>query len=272
MDVNWNLCCLCQQDKTEKLQTPKDEGFTSLEKDLEGFKTINVVPSGMKVVWEQLDEGGGIAETLRAHGAKYHKVCRTYCSNSRLKRLLDKEQNNNNPTSPKKLRSATPTATTGSQRCIICDGEDQKNLHKVVTDNVDTNLKNWAKINNNFQLLGKLIAQAADAHAGNTHYHSQCYCQLRDSARARKPSAGPSQPPFDPIATAQIVALLEDSGSIFKVSTLRKLYRKLMNEQGTPCLDPREPHSTRFKEYLLELLPEWADFSHDIEGYISSHT
>ena len=239
MDVNWNLCCLCQQDKTEKLQTPSDEGFNSLEKDLDGFKTINVVPFGMKVIWEQLDEGGGIAETLCAHNAKYHKICRTYCSNSRLKRLLDKEHNTN-PTSPKKLRSATAAATGRSQHCIICDGEDQNNLHKVTTDNVDANLKNWAKVNNNFLLLGKLIAQAADAHAGDT-YHLQCYCQLRDFARARRPSTGPSQPPFDPIATAQIVALLEDSDSVFKMLTLRKLYRTLMNEQGTPCLDPREP-------------------------------
>ena len=44
-----------------------------------------------------------------------------------------------------------------------------------------------------------------------------------------------------------------------------------MEDQGTPCSDTREPHSTRFKEYLLKLLPEWTDFSQGKEVYISSN-
>ena len=47
------------------------------------------------------------------------------------------------------------------------------------TDHVDTNIKAWAKRTNNFQLLGKLISQEADAHAGGTYY-LQCYLHLRD--------------------------------------------------------------------------------------------
>ena len=43
-----------------------------------------------------------------------------------------------------------------------------------------------------------------------------------------------------------------------------------MEEQVTPCSDTREPHSTRFKEYLLKLLPEWTEFSQGKEVYISS--
>ena len=43
-----------------------------------------------------------------------------------------------------------------------------------------------------------------------------------------------------------------------------------MEEQGTPCSDTREPNSTRFKEYLLKLLPEWTEFSQGKEVYISS--
>ena len=158
--------------------------------------------------------------------------------------------------------------------CIICEEDDQSNLRKVATDNVDANLKSWAKSNNNFQLMGKLIAQAADAHAGDIYYHVQCYLHLRDSARAvnRRASTGPAPPQFDPISTAQIVALVEDSDSVFKLSALRQMYRTLMEEQGSPCHDTREPNSTRFKEHLLNLLPEWAEFSQGKEIYISNKT
>ena len=38
----------------------------------------------------QLDEGRGIAETIQAHNAKYHKVYKTYYSNSRLNSFTDK--------------------------------------------------------------------------------------------------------------------------------------------------------------------------------------
>ena len=81
-----------------------------------------------------------------------------------------------------------------------------------------------------------------------------------------------SEPHFKAIAIAQIVALVEDSeDSVFKLSALRQFYRTVMEDQGTPCSDTRKPHFTRFKEYLLKLLPEWTDFSQGKEVYISSN-
>ena len=59
----------------------------------------------------------------------------------------------------------------------------QPTMHNVPTNNVDANLKKWAKSANRFQLMGKLVTQAADAHAGDTYYHVKCYLHLRDSAR-----------------------------------------------------------------------------------------
>ena len=157
--INWELCCLCQEEKDERLQTPKEEGLASIEKDLKVFKAIGIEPSCLNVSWAQLDEGQGIAKTLQTHNAKYHKLCRTYCSSSRLKRFTeggDSSQQN----SPKKLRSsfAVSTSPQKSPCCIICERHDQKNLRKVETYNVDTNLKTWAQSTKHFQLLGKLIA------------------------------------------------------------------------------------------------------------------
>ena len=52
------------------------------------------------------------------------------------------------------------------------------------------------------------------------------------------------------------------------MSTLRKMYKSLMEEQGHLC-NEREPHLTRFREHLLSLLPEWTEFSQGNEIYIS---
>ena len=69
-------------------------GLSSFEKDHgERF--------GLKVSRTQLDEGRGIAETIQAHNAKYHKVYKTYCSNSRLNSFTDK-----NDSADPKLKSS----------------------------------------------------------------------------------------------------------------------------------------------------------------------
>lgn len=86
-------------------------------------------------------------------------------------------------------------------------------------------------------LFGRLTAQAADAHAGDTYYNVTCYLRLRDAARAadRRTSTSPTPPQFDPIACAQIVAFVEDSQSVVKLPALREMFRTLMEQQGQPC-------------------------------------
>ena len=121
-----------------------------------------------------------------------------------------------------------------------------------------------AKAYDNFQLLGRLVAAAFEAHAADAYYHHRCYVCLRDFARAaaRRELAEPTPQPFDPIICAQIVALIEHSDiALFKLSELREMYQKLMADQGHPCRDKKDPHSTRFKDHLLDLLPEWNEFS-----------
>ena len=77
--MNWELYYLCQVQKEDKLQT-KDKGLPSLEKDLNGCQVLGVVPNGLKISWTVLDEGQGIADTLKKHNAKHHKVCRSWLS------------------------------------------------------------------------------------------------------------------------------------------------------------------------------------------------
>ena len=89
----------------------------------------------------------------------------------------------------------------------------------------------------------KLTVQAVDAHAGDTYYHIQCYLHLRDLARSsnRQASSSSTQPPFDPMACAEIVAVVADSVSMFKLSALRQMYRSLLEDHGKKFSDKREP-------------------------------
>lgn len=255
------------------MQTPKEEGLVSLERDLKDFFAINAndIPPGINVTISQLNDGSGSAATLKSHKAIYHHICRSYCSSSRVKRArekLDKEAGEQD--SPKKLRSSGEIQPPANIKCcIICERVEQSNLHKVVTNVVDANLKRWAKTNKNFRLLGRLVATASDAHAADAYYHHHCYVRLRNSAAAAERSdlVGPAPPPFDTIICAQIIALIEHSDTTsFKLSELREMYQKLMSDQGHPCRDKKEPHSTRFKDHLLNFLPEWADFSKGNKG------
>lgn len=69
-NMNWTLCCLCQLDKTqEALQTPKEEGLLSLQRDLKDLNDLNdnKLPSGINVTIGQLNNGSGIAATLKLH-------------------------------------------------------------------------------------------------------------------------------------------------------------------------------------------------------------
>lgn len=257
-DINWNLCCLCQIDTNERLQNPTLDGYLSLEKQLKEFKNLNATPSEILVPTDKLDDGSGIADTLKSHNAKYHKSCRLNCSASRLKRKQDKQQGQPEPNpqpSPKKLRSAKPSSTE-ILSCVICNGNQSEDLHKVETEPVDANLRQWAQSTKNFLLLGKLITTAADAHAGDIYYHGYCYTKLRyEDQAARKPPPQIKMPSFDPIVIAQIVTNIETSNVlVYKLSNLRSLYRKLMEEQGHPCPNSRDPHATRFKQHKTKCL------------------
>ena len=116
-------------------------GLASFEKDHgERF--------GLNMSWTQLDEGRGIADTIQAHNAKYYKVYKTYCINSRLNSLTDKNDSAD-PKLAKKKFSSTVSASQKYPCWIWCDGHDRKNLLKIETDHVDTNVKAWTERTNN---------------------------------------------------------------------------------------------------------------------------
>ena len=97
--------------------------------------------------------------------------------------------------------------------------------------------------------------------------HLVCYTSLREAAlTANRQESKICSPSFDPIICAQIVAFIEYSEGVFKLSELWEMYQELMSDQGNPCKDRKEPHATRFKDHFLRLLPEWSEFSRENKG------
>ena len=90
--TDWQKCCLCQTEKGEELKSPPSgyevredrDGYAIIARNVPLFKDINQLPIVLDP--RRLDEGGGIAETLRKNDAKYHQSCRLMFSNSKLER------------------------------------------------------------------------------------------------------------------------------------------------------------------------------------------
>ena len=134
MDIDWKLCCLCQLDIQEFLQTPKKEGFISLERDFKEYQYIKgTLPSGVKVNLSNLNDGSDITSTLEANQAMYHKKYRSYYSSSHIKRLREKmEKEVPSQLSPKQLRSREDKPTNSSIQCVICQANDQSTKYRQV--------------------------------------------------------------------------------------------------------------------------------------------
>ena len=134
MDINWKLCCLCQLDTQEFLQTPKKEGFISLERDFKEYQSIKgTLPSGVKVNLSNLNDGSDITSTLEANQATYHKKCRSYYSSSHIIRLREKmEKEVPSQLSPKQMRSREDKPTNSSIQCVICQANDQSTKYRQV--------------------------------------------------------------------------------------------------------------------------------------------
>ena len=60
-NINWELCCLCQSDTYEQLQTHRKEGLLSLDRVTNAFKEMNASSCCIAVTSNQLNDGSGIA-------------------------------------------------------------------------------------------------------------------------------------------------------------------------------------------------------------------
>ena len=113
--IQWSKCCLCQLKNNEKIQTPKLDSYLSLQSHLQDLHKLNALPS-LIYDYKLLDEGPGIAETLKSHSAVYHKKCRAACNEQKIKRAREAQDNetvkvDDGCSTPKRLRSSEPSET-----------------------------------------------------------------------------------------------------------------------------------------------------------------
>jgi hypothetical protein len=276
--IDWTLCCLCQSQKAHPLQNATEKGLSSLEKDLKDLEQLEALPFGIDL--RRLDDGTGTVSTPVTHKAVYHKMCRSACNSTHVKRARDTydkqgggDAAETDGYSPKKLRSSIPnTSSIPVKRvCVVCDDASEE-LHKVRSMDAGTHLKGWAEQTKNFLLHAKLVTTASDAHAADIYYHTACYTELRYAASKVNRSADSTShshapPVFDPMVTAQLVLYMSESGKVFKRTHLESLYKEKLEELGRPCPDI---NPTRFKDHLLDSLPTgWHSFTKGRDVFLS---
>ena len=144
------------------MPTPKKEGlrcpashpqyysaYDTLEKDITDFESINALPDGIKLTY--LNDGSGIAKTLLANNALYHKSCRSNCNGNMFKREGCKRvSQSQTPTSPKKTRSSFNASFNRMVPARVMCGR-REDLHKVFPATAvppDFDLDNFFKYEN----------------------------------------------------------------------------------------------------------------------------
>ena len=86
LQINWNICILCQIDDGETLINPTkrkgnvgDDGYATLDSNLNKLSSLHSLPFTLDL--SSIDNGSGIGNTLRNHSAKWHSTCYKKCSN-----------------------------------------------------------------------------------------------------------------------------------------------------------------------------------------------
>jgi len=132
--TDWTLCVLCQQSTSESLRDPLKSryknhsyAYETLEENLKALDDLDSLPLSINIF--RLDDGTGIAATLRFHNAKWHRTCYTMCDKKIIDRARKRETKQQSPEiimSPLKGRLWTMFPSTSAETelpvCFFCDG------------------------------------------------------------------------------------------------------------------------------------------------------
>ena len=184
--TDWQKCCLCQTVKGEELKSPPSryevtedrDGYAMIARNVPLFKEINQLPIILDP--KRLDDGDGIAETLRKNKAVYHQSCRLLFSNSKLERANKRSAGSSkNVEIPEKSRRLS----LESKVCFLCEKKDPSHdLRHVMTMELDKRLNECARTLNDGRLLA--ILSAGDAVAQELQYHRSCLTKLYNRERS----------------------------------------------------------------------------------------
>ena len=271
MELDWNKCVICQQDKPEPLKCPMHGPASSCEKlniysaflaNVEEFRDLNALPTRICFA-ENVS-----AANLVTHCASWHKSCHLKYNNSKLtkarkrkaKSMDDLEQSSRRP---------SKRQTVNFDSCVFCvKGHEEGDLHQVSTFDADSNIRSMVTELQDTELLARI--DGGDLIAQETKYHLKCLTSLRNRYRSHVRKLNQEE---DKAHTAEenmnisrvfveLVSYIEktvQSGtSLFKLSEIHFLYMNRLKDFGIS----KGFNRTRLKERLLEHFPE-ADEQYD---------
>ena len=90
MDIDWNLCFICQQQGKDKLRSTL-QGIKSLATNLFGFWQFGVLDAACSNVLSTAQNDAEFESYLTEEEAKYHKVCANRYDNQKLQRVKDNQ-------------------------------------------------------------------------------------------------------------------------------------------------------------------------------------
>ena len=275
-DFNWSICVLCQRKTQDPLVVPdrgkrltKGMGYRTLAQDLNNAKDADYNP--LKIDFTNLDDGTGIEQTLRAHQACWHKLCKNeYCELKldrwRKRKVACDDEPEASPTKTRRMSADKRTAGK-KDMCLFCDSSEDE-LHSASTFAIDNTVRQYAIQLRDSCLLRKLAG--GDLVALEVKYHKACMTKLFHDARAAQKSCDESPTSsFHSIALAELLAHIEeasnsqDTAPVFRLADLAETYNQRLVDLG---MDPEvQVNRTRLKERLLQNCPHLTATKHGRE-------
>ena len=289
MPTDWNICALCQKrSENEPLRDARKgsnqsclDVYENLAQNLKALNDLGALPCGINI--SRLDDGCGIAETLAAHAAKWHKNCYVQCSSSRVARAESRERKQSSDLklgeetySPVKKRLRTSFKSPSVEQstastCFFCDSiiSNEEIVHRAATKNVDSNVRLMATELRDTKLLARL--SVGDMTASDAVYHKKCmtvlHTRYRSFVRKNEEASSSQNMPPESVALAELISYLEemkctDDSYTFKLADLTKLYTERLAQLGGDI--SKRINSTHVKDKLLRHLPQ-------LEAHKSNH-
>ncbi|CAG2211100.1 unnamed protein product [Mytilus edulis] len=286
-NIDWANCILCQEIIDEKLICPFDSkrlnvgaGYQSLADNIKKFHELRLMPEGINVCIENLDEGSGIAQSFIDQKACWHKSCNLKLNRTKLnraeKRTSHERIDDKATTSKKKTRhSFSVQSTSNPSVCFFCNENGQEALHESSTFGQDTRVRECAVKLNDTLLLAKL--SAGDLIAQEAKYHSKCLVSLynrasriemkNDNVESKKESQ------IHGIAFSELVSYINETRScnetisVYKLSDLCKLYTERITCLGADVSS--RVNSTRLKHRIVSNFPNLDAYKQGLENILA---
>ena len=157
MDLDWNLCIICQENTMEPLKCPLHNPIARGDQtgpyelflaNVGQFRAFNALPTPISF---EADES---AVSFAMHNASWHKSCHLKYNNSKLAKAKKRSAciSDHDPERKRCKRQANTI-----DNCMFCEkGCEESSLHQVLTFDADTNIRAMVTELQDTHLLAKI--------------------------------------------------------------------------------------------------------------------